>query len=206
MPSSDHQQRTGDERHVAVVEESQHGMQLFDFLGQVWPDVDRAVLRRLVLDGQVAVGAAETNKLRFRLKSGDVLQIALPCPVDQLKRFAAAAGNSGPALQILHEDDAVIVVKGKGKRRKKKAKKATKSEVTPAKQRAAARRLAELWLLHLRERLRGAPGLAGLPSLGDLATGRLARHIERVQSFQERLVRNPNVRLALEETLLELSE
>lgn len=104
--------------------------------------------------------------------------------------------------------DAVVVVKGKGKRgRKKKAKKASaRSDVTPARQRAAASRLAELWLLHLRERLRGEPGLRGLPDLDALAPGHLVRHIERVQAFQDRLVRNPNVRLALEETLLELSE
>ena len=105
------------------------------------------------------------------------------------------------------EEEAVIVVKGKGRRgRKKKAKKSRKSDVTPAKQRAAARRLAELWLLHLRERLRGGPGLSGMPSLEALRTNQLARHIERVQAFQESLVKNPNVRLALEETLLELSE
>jgi DNA polymerase-3 subunit delta' len=104
--------------------------------------------------------------------------------------------------------DAVVVVKGKKKRgRKKKAKKSSaRSEMSPARQRAAAGRLAELWLLHLRERLRGEPGLRGLPDLDALEPTRLVRHIERVQAFQDRLVRNPNVRLALEETLLELSE
>ena len=61
-------------------------------------------------------------------------------------------------------------------------------------------------MLHLRERLRGEPGLAGLPSLDALPPRKLAQHIERVQSFQDRLARNPNVRLALEETLLELSD
>lgn len=102
--------------------------------------------------------------------------------------------------------DAVIVVKGKGKRRKRKAKKSSgRSDVTPAKQRAAAGRLAELWLLHVREQLRGAKGLEGLPKLTGLGSAKLARQVERVQAFQESLLRNPNVRLALEQTLLELS-
>jgi DNA polymerase-3 subunit delta' len=121
-------------------------------------------------------------------------------------RFADAV-KAVPDEPEEEDPEVVIVVRGKGKRgRKKAAKKAPRSDVTPAKQRAAATRLAELWLLHLRERLRGASGLQDLPALDTLDERQLARHIERVQAFQDRLLRNPNVRLALEETLLELSQ
>jgi DNA polymerase-3 subunit delta' len=111
--------------------------------------------------------------------------------------------------------DPVIVVKGKGPRGKKSraragrpaaAEPSSRSDLTPARQRAAAGRLADLWLLHLRERLRGGAGLPGLPDLAGVAPDRLVRHIARVQAFQDALARNPNVRLALEATLLELTE
>lgn len=73
----------------------------------------------------------------------------------------------------------------------------------PARERATARRSAELWLLHLRERLRGRNGLPGVPpGTGD--SQRLLRHLDRVQALLEGLARNPNVRLALEQTLLEM--
>ncbi|MEX1368731.1 MAG: AAA family ATPase [Nannocystaceae bacterium] len=74
----------------------------------------------------------------------------------------------------------------------------------PARERAACRRAIDLWLLHLREHLRGGRGLPGLPAAGDDVTG-LLHHIDRLQALREGLERNPNVRLALEQTLLELS-
>ncbi len=117
------------------------------------------------------------------------------------------------------DDGAVVVVQSKGKKTSKKAsKKASKDsgeaegegesksegKESPARQRAAATRLAELWLLHLRERLRGREGLRGMPKL-DIGDQRLAKQMQAVQGFQTALVRNPNVRLSLEQLLLEIN-
>lgn len=74
----------------------------------------------------------------------------------------------------------------------------------PARERAACARATDLWLLHLREHLRGGEGLPGLPSAGH-EVPRLLRHIDCLQGLREGLMRNPNVRLAMEQTLLELS-
>lgn len=75
----------------------------------------------------------------------------------------------------------------------------------PARERALARRVAELWLLHLRECLRHQPGLPNIPT-PRLSIPALLRHLDRVQQFAEGLDRNPNVRLSLESTLLELGD
>jgi DNA polymerase III subunit delta' len=75
----------------------------------------------------------------------------------------------------------------------------------PARERAVAARTAELWLLHLRESMRGGAGLPGVPPSSGLDHRARVRHLDRLQSFLEGLDRNPNVRLSLEHTLLELS-
>lgn len=73
----------------------------------------------------------------------------------------------------------------------------------PARERSACGRATDLWLLHLREHLRGGDGLPGLPApRGDVPA--LLHQIDRLQALREALLRNPNVRLALEQTLLEL--
>jgi DNA polymerase-3 subunit delta' len=73
---------------------------------------------------------------------------------------------------------------------------------SPARQRATAARLAELWLLHLRERMRGREGLRGLPAV-ELGAG-TTKQMQAIQAFQTALARNPNVRLSFEQLLLEL--
>src|SRR5690606_436309 len=75
----------------------------------------------------------------------------------------------------------------------------------PARERAVAARLCDLWLLHLRELMRGRTGLPGLPAVDRDDTGSMLRRLDRIQALMESLDRNPNVRLALEQTLLELS-
>jgi DNA polymerase III subunit delta' len=76
----------------------------------------------------------------------------------------------------------------------------------PARERAVAARTAELWLLHLRESMRGGSGLPGVPPSPGAADRRTrVQHLDRLQAFLEGLDRNPNVRLSLEQTLLELS-
>jgi DNA polymerase-3 subunit delta' len=106
------------------------------------------------------------------------------------------------------EPDLVVVKQGGRKRksrkpRKKKAK-AAPAWGTPAQQRATALRLTELWLIHLRERMRGRPGLVGLPAL-TLDDSDYARHAAIVLELQGSISKNPNVRLALEHTVLRLS-
>jgi len=74
----------------------------------------------------------------------------------------------------------------------------------PARERNACARATDLWLLHLAQHLRGSDGLPGLPAPhGDVPA--LLHQIDRLQALREALPRNPNVRLALEQTLLELS-
>ncbi|PRQ02889.1 DNA polymerase III subunit tau [Enhygromyxa salina] len=101
-------------------------------------------------------------------------------------------------------EDEVIVVKAKKKPKKKKKakKKKAESKETPARQRATAGRLAELWLLHLRELLLGREGLRNMPALS--RDDALARHMQHIQQFQSNLARNPNVRLSFEQLLLSL--
>jgi hypothetical protein len=102
----------------------------------------------------------------------------------------------------------VVVVKGKAKKAGKKASKKSASKSSdkpdsPARQRALAGRLAELWLLHLRERLLGREGLRGLPR--DAGGGvDLAKQMQAIQQFQTSLARNPNVRLGFEQLLLSI--
>ncbi|MCA9707420.1 MAG: DNA polymerase III subunit [Myxococcales bacterium] len=74
----------------------------------------------------------------------------------------------------------------------------------PARERAACAHAIDLWLLHLREHLRGGEGLPGLPPQ-PAAVPELLRRIDHLQALGEALPRNPNVRLAIEQTLLELS-
>ncbi len=66
-----------------------------------------------------------------------------------------------------------------------------------------ANRTAELWLLHLREALRGGDGLPGVPVPADRRG--ILRQLDRVQALLEGMSRNPNVRLAIEQTLLEIA-
>jgi DNA polymerase-3 subunit delta' len=105
-----------------------------------------------------------------------------------------------------------------GAKKKKTAKKAAKAggeaeggekaaskKDAPALQRAAVRRLVELWILHVREQLRGRPGLPGLPPPPAVAPGTLVAAITALQRLGARVERMGNVRLMLEQGLLEQS-
>jgi DNA polymerase-3 subunit delta' len=112
------------------------------------------------------------------------------------------------------EPEVIVVETGSKKASKKAAKKATKKAAkksdakpdSPARQRALAGRLAELWLLHLRERLLGREGLREMPrhASGDDSSDGVARQMQAIQQFQTNLSRNPNVRLSFEQLLLGL--
>ena len=103
------------------------------------------------------------------------------------------------------EAPAVVKVKGRGKAPKKRAKKASKKagKPTPYRQRTAAQRLTLLWMVHLREQLRGGEGLPSIPPVQG-SSGRLARQLAHVLTLRDSIQFNPNVRLALEQTLLEV--
>ncbi len=98
---------------------------------------------------------------------------------------------------------------GKKKKAAKKdgepAAKSSAKKDGPALQRAAVRRLVELWILHVREQLRGRPGLPGLPPVPAPAPGTLVAAISALQRLESRVERMGNVRLMLEQGLLEQS-
>ena len=73
----------------------------------------------------------------------------------------------------------------------------------PARERAAARRTARLWLLHLREQLRGNPGILP-PDRNEPRV--IVEQLRIINDFGRGLEQNPNVRLHLERTLLSLHE
>ncbi|MBL4686603.1 MAG: hypothetical protein JKY37_18550, partial [Nannocystaceae bacterium] len=72
-------------------------------------------------------------------------------------------------------------------------------------ERAACARLTELWLLDLSGRMRASEGLPGVPARPNATTEGTVRELDLLLSLRESLSRNPNVRLALEQTLLEVS-
>lgn len=126
------------------------------------------------------------------------------------KRWSeVVVATAEPGAEPVDDDEpAIVVLKGKGPRKKKSRKKTAAkgskaTAETPAKQRAAAAKVSDLWLLHLRECLRGHKGVPGVAAPRD--RGRIVDQIRCVSAFQSRLRRNPNVRLALEQTLLEMS-
>jgi DNA polymerase-3 subunit delta' len=101
---------------------------------------------------------------------------------------------------------------GKKKKATKKASKAAggdgepkaaSKKDAPALQRAAVRRLVELWVLHVREHLRGRPGLPGLPPPPGASAAAQVAAITALQRLGARVERMGNVRLMLEQGLLE---
>jgi DNA polymerase-3 subunit delta' len=131
----------------------------------------------------------------------------------------AVVATPEPGEEPVDEGEGEVVVVSTGKTKgkalgKKAGKKAAKksasedgesssqSKESPARQRATAARLAELWLLHLRERMRGREGLRGLPNV-DIGRATTTQ-MQAIQKFQTALGRNPNVRLSFEQLLLEL--
>jgi hypothetical protein len=74
-----------------------------------------------------------------------------------------------------------------------------------ARERLAVQRAVELWLLDLRERIRGRAGVPGVDAVGH-DRGDWLHAAEVLVDLQDRLERNANARLSLEQTLLALSE
>ncbi len=109
--------------------------------------------------------------------------------------------DAATAAETAAEEAAIA---GKRKRASRKKNKAEgKPKASASQQRWVASRLAELWTLHLREQLRGREGLPGAPKTAG-SPADLVRRIATLQRLTQRIRRNANVRLILEQTLLEL--
>jgi DNA polymerase-3 subunit delta' len=130
------------------------------------------------------------------------------------KTAVLATPEPGEIESEAEPEPEVIVVETGSKKASKKAgkkkapKKTSKSDAkpdSPARQRALAGRLAELWLLHLRERLLGRDGLLDMPVQRDASDSNDAvAQMQAISQFQTNLSRNPNVRLSFEQLLLGL--
>ncbi|MBX7081469.1 MAG: AAA family ATPase [Nannocystaceae bacterium] len=130
--------------------------------------------------------------------AGVAITLALDASLDaihDLVRAAAAAASAGEA-EIFGGDATPLGQAWSA---------ATAGPTTgkPARERAAAQRLAELWLLDLRERIRGRAGLPELPAAAEDRAG-LLRVTESLFAMQQRLDRNANAKLSLEQALLEI--
>jgi len=129
--------------------------------------------------------------------------------------WLAWAAATAPVEAVPEDSSEAPEAEAPGAKKKKTAKKAAKSgddgdkapskKDAPALQRAAVRRLVELWILHVREQLRGRPGLPGLPPPPAVAPGTLVAAITALQRLGARIERMGNVRLMLEQGLLEQS-
>jgi DNA polymerase-3 subunit delta' len=114
-----------------------------------------------------------------------------------------------PEVIVVETGSKKAAKKASKKAGKKAAKKTSKSDAkpdSPARQRALAGRLAELWLLHLREQLLGREGLLDMPVQRGAPDGgdAVAQQMQAISQFQTNLSRNPNVRLSFEQLLLGL--
>ncbi|WAS97470.1 DNA polymerase III subunit [Nannocystis punicea] len=131
--------------------------------------------------------------------------------------WQAWAAATAPSEAVPEDSPAEAEPEAPGAKKKKTAKKAAKAgddgdkaagaskKDAPALQRAAVRRLVELWILHVREQLRGRPGLPGLPPPPAVAPATLVAAITALQRLGARIERMGNVRLMLEQGLLEQS-
>jgi DNA polymerase-3 subunit delta' len=124
---------------------------------------------------------------------------------------AVSAGEPEPAPEPAEPPPPEVVVAGKKPRTPARPKKPeadskpAKAKDAPGQQRNAVRRLTELWILHLREQIRGRVGLPGLPPATAASPAQRVRTIAGLQQLEARIERMGNVRLTLEQTLLELS-
>jgi len=159
---------------------------------------------RAVLDAEGSLReppiASERKDLAIRLANGSAgvamelaMDSSLDTALDLLRAFANAA-MIGPEAIFSGEKDPLWAEWSE-------AIGATKTGRS-ARERSLAGRIAELWLLHLRELLWGRSGLNQV--VGSSSVPLVLRALDRIQGFLEGLERNPNVRLALEDLLLDL--
>jgi len=171
--------------------------------GRLGDDDVGAVLDH-ALTSQPDVEVPEARRLlAIRLADGSpgvAIELALDASIDAthaLLREAASAALRGPAA----------IFDGKASPLSVSFAEATEGPDNgrPSRERQAVMRTSELWLLDLRERLRGRDGV---PEIEGIATDKrtLVRATDTLVELQARLARNSNARLALEAALLEIWE
>ncbi len=112
----------------------------------------------------------------------------------------AVTTSVDPELLPAPEAEPAVIKGGRASKKKRKSKaKAPPVWGTPFQQRRTLARLTELWLVHLRQRMRGAAGL--VEDTNTLAPDDFVRQVRVVQGLESSIVRNPNVRLALEQAI-----
>lgn len=95
---------------------------------------------------------------------------------------------------------------GKAVTKKSRARKSGgKSSEPLAQQRWVASRLAELWTLHVRQHLLAREGVPGVSAPKNRAPAKLVADLSLLRRLESRIAQMGNVRLMLEQTLLELA-
>jgi DNA polymerase-3 subunit delta' len=170
--------------------------------GRLGDDEVAAILAEaLARDASGAEVPEARRVLAVRLADGSAgvaIELALDASLDTthaLLREASRAAHEGPAA--IFGGDATPLGRAWSE--------ATAGPTTgkPARERQAVGRVAELWLLDLRERIRGHAGVPGVAAAGRDRHG-LARAADALLQLQTRLDRNANAKLSFEQTLLEL--
>lgn len=90
---------------LSVVAEDTDARQRLDaVLARRLPDLSRARVQALIRDGRVRLGGRTIGERNVRVKPGDVIEVAVPPPVDP------EPAAEPIALDIVYEDDQLIVV------------------------------------------------------------------------------------------------
>jgi 23S rRNA pseudouridine1911/1915/1917 synthase len=89
--------------HSVIVPDESDGVRLDRFLVSVVADHSRSQLQRLIKDGQILV-AGQQVKANHPVRTGDVVTVDLPAPVDATPRPEALP------LPILYQDPDIVVV------------------------------------------------------------------------------------------------
>jgi len=92
------------ERLKAEVEETRAGQRLDRFLSDSLPQLSRTRVQALIKDGQVTLGGATIEDVKYRVKPGDRFTLAVPPAAE-----TAVQGEAIP-LDVVYEDDALIVI------------------------------------------------------------------------------------------------
>jgi len=153
-----------------------------------------------IVEAQEGSAEIPTERLSLAVRladgsAGAAVELALDASLDaslEVLREAMAAARAGPDRIFAGKHGALWDCWDRAT--------AGPSTGKPARERAAAGRVADLWMLHLRERMRGREGLPDLPE-----SPAPFEDLRVLEDFRRSLDRNPNVRLALEQALLELS-
>ncbi|MCB9994556.1 MAG: RluA family pseudouridine synthase [Hyphomicrobiaceae bacterium] len=80
------------------------GTRLDVLLAKACPDISRSRLKALILDGEVFVNGDNAIPPKLRIKTGDLISLTLPPPVDALPE------PQDIPLSVLYEDDDLIVI------------------------------------------------------------------------------------------------